>query len=227
MSYSTCVAGAMRLVAIGNLQSDDLTCNPHAFPVPLLDLIVAQILWPTRTFGTYNLKPVLPIPSGCICRMTCSRGQNALRRSSYATAAPQKPLFLGTFTSKKKTKSHDLHRSQIEPALAILCACIMTLRPLLADLHLHVFRLSTRFTRGKSISSSSNTTSTDCTKETPSNFQWPGIRTFSQKNSAKLSSRVTSPNPSLQTVTVNVETKDQKGVYAQVSELGSKDSTDG
>ena len=74
MSYSTCVAAAMRLVAIGNLQSDDITCNPHTFPLSLLDLIVTQILWPTRTFGTYILEPVLPIPIECICRMTCSEG---------------------------------------------------------------------------------------------------------------------------------------------------------
>ena len=69
-------------------------------------------------------------------------------------------------------------RSQLEPALAILCACLVTLRPLFVNLNLkaHISALSSRFNRNKEIPSSKFPSSSDPGSEHHSQPQWPGVR---------------------------------------------------
>lgn len=50
--------------------------------------------------------------------------------------------------------------SQIETALAILCACLMTFRPLFVNLNLKISQHLSRFSRSKSLASSEAKNST-------------------------------------------------------------------
>lgn len=132
MASSVCFAGAMRIVTVGILQKEDLTCN-HA--------------------------------------------------SSHSLARTDK---LQDSLAKEYTWS------QVEPALAILCACLVTLRPLFINLNLNIPKYSTRFSRSKSLSSSKATNSSEINQERGSHRQWPGVQDPRRADSTRLDSIGTS-----------------------------------
>ena len=104
----------------------------------------------------------------------------------------------------------EYHRSQIEPATAILCACLVTLRPLFVNLNLNRAHLSSRFPRTKSSSPSKTTNSTGLSEGSGTHLHWPGIRQSRLEPSARLSSGETSTKDSPYIVTSDLGTTDYR-----------------
>ena len=73
----------------------------------------------------------------------------------------------------RKANFEFFSRSQVEPALAILCACLITLRPLFIDLNLILPRFSTHFSRSKSSLFAGASSCIYTSKEGDSHLQWP------------------------------------------------------
>ena len=64
--------------------------------------------------------------------------------------------------------------SQVEPATAILCACIITYRPLLTNLNLNLSKVSGLFSKGTEESKGSRQDGwTDLENDLDHNFAWP------------------------------------------------------
>ena len=106
-------------------------------------------------------------------------------------------------------------RSQVEPALAILCACLMTLRPLFVDLKLNLSKLSTRFSRSKGQSLSEASSSTYISKEGDLHLQWPGTQTR-HEDSPSLGHERMDTKRGLRIVTVDQGMTVRKDPYLQV-----------
>lgn len=87
------------------------------------------------------------------------------------------------------TMAQEYTWTQVEPALAILCSCLVTFRPLFVNLNLNFSRYSSRFSRSKSLSSSKATNSTDMSKERRSHSQWPVIQDSGRIKSTRLSGK--------------------------------------
>ena len=90
----------------------------------------------------------------------------------------------------------------------------MTLRPLFVDLNLILSKLSTRFSRSKS-SSTSEASSSRNISEGVSHLQWPGTRSR-QEDSAILSYERTDAKRGLRILTVDLETGVGKDGYTQL-----------
>lgn len=94
-----------------------------------------------------NIFEFFPLPGDSQCSVTYSGAEKILQSHTKLFS------LLGSLSRYRNANSKDLHRSQIEPSLAILCACLMTLRPLFVDLNLIRSKLSNRFlSRSKSSS---------------------------------------------------------------------------
>ena len=113
--------------------------------------------------------------------------------------------------------------TQVEPALAILCSCLVTLRPLFVNLNLNISNYSSRFSRSKNPSSSKATSSTETSKEHHSHVQWPGTRDSRHKDSMRLSSKGMSAKGGLHIVNIDLGTTDRKAAYTQISNSWSTD----
>ena len=94
-------------------------------------------------------------------------------------------------------------RSQIEPGLAILCACLVILRPLFINLNLksHVAKFSTRF---KGMPFSKIPSSTDPRGEHGSQPQWPAVRGPCPEN------KKIGDSDNLPTVKIDLKTRDME-----------------
>lgn len=71
--------------------------------------------------------------------------------------------------------------SQIEPATAILCACIVTYRPLFNDLHVHLPKLSNIFSYGRHNSTTDEDDWTDMSNQN-SPLRWAVRRDFNRQD---------------------------------------------
>lgn len=67
--------------------------------------------------------------------------------------------------------------SQIEPAVAILCACLVTYRPLFVNINLNFMKLTSVFTRS-SHARSSGKDSIELTDGSGSEMRWPDTQVF-------------------------------------------------
>ena len=114
--------------------------------------------------------------------------------------------------------------SQIEPALAILCACLATLRPLFTNFNLNLSKYSSRFSRSKSLSSSGASNSLDMNKERTSHLQWPSIRGSHPKDILRPNNKRISTKGGLHHVSIDLGTIDSNAPYEQMSNSGTGDS---
>lgn len=103
--------------------------------------------------------------------------------------------------------------SQLEPAVAILCACLVTLRPLFVNFDLNISKYSSRFSRSKSMSSSKATNPSNMNEEGTSHLQWPGMRGSRRRDSTRLSNKGISTNSGLHVVNVDLGTMDSNAPY--------------
>lgn len=129
-----------------------------------------------------------------------------------------KPVsLLGLFSRYRNADSKNLHRSQIEISIAMLCACLMTLRPLFADLNLILSKLSNRFfSRSKSSSLSHNTSSTELIRGSVSHPQWSDIQESGLKDSTRSRSEGTDTKSGLRIITVGLGATKGKEPLMQV-----------
>lgn len=117
--------------------------------------------------------------------------------------------------------------TQVEPALAILCSCLVTFGPLFNNLNLNIFKYTSRLSRSKSLSSSSQATnSTDMSKERRSHSPWPGTRDFHRQESTRLSSKGVSAKGGPHIVNIDLGTTDRKAPYKEILNSESRDGRD-
>jgi hypothetical protein len=72
--------------------------------------------------------------------------------------------------------------SQIEPATAILCACIVTYRPLFHNFHINLSKLSGILSYGRHDSTSTDDDWTDMQNNPGCAIQWPVNRDFQDRS---------------------------------------------
>jgi len=63
--------------------------------------------------------------------------------------------------------------TQVEPATAILCACVVTYRPLFTNLNSNIFKLSSLFGKSGSVGSAKNSGCTNIDDDRNIQPQWP------------------------------------------------------
>lgn len=119
--------------------------------------------------------------------------------------------------------------TQVEPALAIFCSCLVTFRPLFTNLNLNISKYTSRFSRSKNLSSSSLSSSskatnfTDMSNERRSYNKWPGMRDPYNQDSARLSSKGMSTKGGLHIVDTDLGTTDRNDPYTVISDSESRD----
>lgn len=150
--------------------------------------------------------------------MTLRVIQYVLGLERYFNRIPSQSLYpdcyLATGTS---ADSKNLHRSQIEPSIAMLCACLMTLRPLFVDLNLILSKLPNPFlSRSKDSSLSQNTSSTELIQASISNPQWSGTPDSGPKDSTRSISQGMALKSGLRIITVDLEATERKEPFMQV-----------
>ena len=71
--------------------------------------------------------------------------------------------------------------TQVEPATAIICACVVTYRPLFANININLSKLSSLFSRGSSAASNDDSSNP--------HFLWPAARGLHGNDTLRLNSK--------------------------------------
>lgn len=110
--------------------------------------------------------------------------------------------------------------------MAILCACLVTLRPLFVSLNLKVTKYLNRFSRSKSMSSSKTTKSPNTNNERGLHIPWPGMRKPRCSESSRPDNKGITTTDVLHIVNIDLDTMDQQTSYTRIPNSGSRYNCD-
>ncbi|CAD6590680.1 MAG: hypothetical protein ASARMPRED_004965 [Alectoria sarmentosa] len=116
--------------------------------------------------------------------------------------------------------------SQLEPAMAILCACLVTLRPLFVNLNLKIPKSSSRLGRSKTMSPSKVTKSPYMNNQRGLHLPWPGTPKSRRSESTRPGNKGNTTTDDLHIVENDLEAMDRQTSYTQIPNSRSRYSCD-